>query len=161
MSVPPKFSDIGKSVNDLLNKDFPVGVAKLEVKTTAANGVVSLVQCFLCFFPNSILKCFTVSGNQNNKTGIIAGDLKTKFVEKSRGLTVTESWSSSNVVGLEVELADSLVKGLKLSLKGNLVPSATSKSASAGVEFKKEHLFSTANLDVFNGPSVSADAVVG
>jgi voltage-dependent anion channel protein 2 len=37
---PPIFKDIGKSVNDLLNKDYPVGFSKLEVKTTASNGVV-------------------------------------------------------------------------------------------------------------------------
>jgi voltage-dependent anion channel protein 2 len=41
MTVPPKFSDIGKSASDLLSKDFPVGVTKLEVKTSASNGVVS------------------------------------------------------------------------------------------------------------------------
>jgi hypothetical protein len=74
---------------------------------------------------------------------------------------VTESWSSSNVIGLEVELADSLVKGLKLNLNGNILPSAGSKNAKVGAEFKKEHLFTTVALDVFKGPSVSADAVVG
>jgi hypothetical protein len=40
MPVPPKYGDVGKSANDLLNKDYPVGTAKLEVKTVAANGVV-------------------------------------------------------------------------------------------------------------------------
>jgi len=35
------FNDIGKASKDLLSKDFPVGSAKLEVKTTAPNGVVS------------------------------------------------------------------------------------------------------------------------
>ena len=36
--APPKFSDIGKSTSDLLSKDYPVGVTKLEVKTNASNG---------------------------------------------------------------------------------------------------------------------------
>ena len=40
MTIPPKYSDIGKSCADLFNKDYPIGVAKLEVKTTASNGVV-------------------------------------------------------------------------------------------------------------------------
>lgn len=35
------FNDIGKSAKDLLSKDYPVGGVKVEVKTTAANGVVS------------------------------------------------------------------------------------------------------------------------
>jgi hypothetical protein len=29
MSIPPVFSDIAKSTNDLLGKDFPVGSAKV------------------------------------------------------------------------------------------------------------------------------------
>jgi hypothetical protein len=40
-SVPVPFADIGKSSNDLLGKDFPVGQTKLELKTVAPNGVVS------------------------------------------------------------------------------------------------------------------------
>lgn len=36
------FNDIGKSAKDLLSKDYPVGGVKLEVKTTAPNGVVSM-----------------------------------------------------------------------------------------------------------------------
>jgi voltage-dependent anion channel protein 2 len=42
MAVPVPFNDIGKSSKDLLTKDFPVGAVKLEVKTTAADGVVSI-----------------------------------------------------------------------------------------------------------------------
>jgi voltage-dependent anion channel protein 2 len=42
MSVPVAFNDIGKSSKDLLSKDFPVGSVKLEVKTTAPDGVVSI-----------------------------------------------------------------------------------------------------------------------
>lgn len=37
------FNDIGKPAKDLLTKDYPVGGVKLEVKTTAPNGVVSAV----------------------------------------------------------------------------------------------------------------------
>ena len=42
-SVPVPFADIGKSSNDLLGKDFPVGQTKLELKTVAPNGVVSVL----------------------------------------------------------------------------------------------------------------------
>lgn len=38
--VPPSFKDLVKSVNDLFSKDFPVGSTKLEVNTSAPNGVV-------------------------------------------------------------------------------------------------------------------------
>ena len=40
-SISVAFNDIGKSAKDLLSKDYPVGGVKLEVKTTAPNGVVS------------------------------------------------------------------------------------------------------------------------
>ena len=40
MSVPVKFSDIGKSVSDLLNKDIPVNTVKVEANTQTASGVV-------------------------------------------------------------------------------------------------------------------------
>lgn len=40
--VPPTFKDIGKSANDLLNRDFPISGNKLEVKTLSPSGVVSL-----------------------------------------------------------------------------------------------------------------------
>lgn len=49
-SVPVPFADLGKSTNDLLGKDFPVGHTKLELKTVAPNGVVCLPLVFLCCF---------------------------------------------------------------------------------------------------------------
>ena len=73
MVAPPKYADIGKSVNDLLSKDYPVGYSKLEVKTTAANGVN-----------------FTVAGNQDSKSGAIAAELKTKFSDKASGIRLLQ-----------------------------------------------------------------------
>jgi len=49
MSAPVPFSDIGKPVSDLLGKDFPIGCAKLEINTLAANGVVGLLLKRLVF----------------------------------------------------------------------------------------------------------------
>jgi voltage-dependent anion channel protein 2 len=142
--IPPKYSDIGKSAGDLLNKDYPVGIAKLEVKTTASNGVN-----------------FTVNGTQDSKSGVIGGELKAKYTDKANGLTVTDSWSSANVLGLEVEVADQLVKGSKLILNGSLLPAAGQRNAKVGLEYKQDYIFSNVSVDVFKGPVVSADAVVG
>ncbi len=47
--IPATYSDIGKSASDLFGKDFPVGVFKLESKSTAPNGVVSSQQRHLRF----------------------------------------------------------------------------------------------------------------
>jgi hypothetical protein len=38
--VPPSYSDVVKPLNDLLSKDYPVGSGKLELNTSAPNGVV-------------------------------------------------------------------------------------------------------------------------
>lgn len=37
------FNDIGKQAKDLLSKDYPFGSVKVEVKTTAPNGVVCVL----------------------------------------------------------------------------------------------------------------------
>ncbi|KAI3652563.1 hypothetical protein MP228_001988 [Amoeboaphelidium protococcarum] len=142
--IPPKFSEIGKSANDLLSKDIPVGVTKLEVKTTASGGMQ-----------------FSVNGNQDAKSGAITAELKQKLVQKQRGLTVTGTWFTSNVFGGEVELADSLVKGLKLSLNGQVLPNVNQKAVKVGAEYKQDHVFTNVNLDAFKGPTLSADAAFG
>ncbi|KAJ3090073.1 Mitochondrial porin [Quaeritorhiza haematococci] len=142
--IPPSFSDIGKALNDLLGKDYPVGSAKLEVNTTTPNGVK-----------------FTVTGNKDNKTGAIASEMKAKYSDKSRGLTVTESWTTSNVLGATVELQDTIAKGLKLELNGSLLPAKGQKNAKAGFDFKQEYIYTRGNLDLFKGPTLHGDAVVG
>ncbi|ORZ34892.1 eukaryotic porin/Tom40 [Catenaria anguillulae PL171] len=139
--MPPiVFSDIGKAASDLLGKDFPVGSIKLETKTTASNGVN-----------------FTVSGAKDNKTGGIAGELKTKYADKARGLTLTETWTTSNVLSAEVELADSLTKGLKLNLLGSLLPHAGTKNAKVSLEYKQDALATRSSIDLFKGPIATAD----
>lgn len=57
-SVPVPFADLGKSTNDLLGKDFPVGQTKLELKTVAPNGVVCLSLFFFALLLLNIPMCF-------------------------------------------------------------------------------------------------------
>lgn len=142
MTVP--YSDIGKQANDLLGKDYPLGISKLEINTTTPNNVK-----------------FTVSGSKDNKSGLIVSDLKAKYTDKAQGLTFTESWSTSNVIGAQLELQDSLLKGLKLDLVGTLLPEKGTKNAKVGFEFKQGHVYTRSSLDLFKGPTVFADATVG
>ncbi|KAG0052469.1 Mitochondrial porin, partial [Gryganskiella cystojenkinii] len=95
-SVPVPFADLGKSTNDLLGKDFPVGQTKFELKTVAPGGVT-----------------FNVLGNQDNKSGAINGELKTKYVDFKNGLTVTEAWTTGNLLTTQIELENKVAKGLK------------------------------------------------
>jgi len=143
-NVPVAYSDVGKSVNDLLGKDYPTGAVKLEVKTTAANGVT-----------------FTVNGAKDNKSGGIAGELKTKWADKAKGLTVTESWTTGNVLSASVELQDTITSGLKLSLDAALLPAIGQRNAKVGYEYKQDYIYTRASLDLFKGPTLFSDAVVG
>ncbi|KAG0005293.1 Mitochondrial porin [Modicella reniformis] len=142
-SVPVPFADFGKSTNDLLGKDFPIGHTKLELKTVAPNGVT-----------------FNVLGNQDTKTGHISGELKNKYVDYKNGLTVTESWTTGNLLTTQIEIENKGAKGLKLDITGGFLPSEGKKSAKVGIHYKQLGVNSRAHLDVFRGPTITGDVVV-
>ncbi|KAI8381543.1 eukaryotic porin/Tom40 [Radiomyces spectabilis] len=143
MSVPVAFNDIGKPAKDLLTKDYPVGGVKLEVKTTAPNGVT-----------------FKVNGQRDNKTGIIVGDLETKYADKAKGITFTEAWTTSNHLNGKIELENNLAKGLKLELLTSLLPSVNEKAAKINATYKKPNSHTVATLDIFK-THFSVNSVVG
>ncbi|RUS22816.1 hypothetical protein BC937DRAFT_86676 [Endogone sp. FLAS-F59071] len=142
-SIPIPFNDLGKPAKDLLTKDFPTGAVKLEVKTTTPNGVV-----------------FKVTGNKDSKTGIIHGDLETKYSDKKNGLTFTETWTTSNHLNGKIELENNFAKGLKLELHTSLLPSVGQKTAKVGVQYKQPNVHTQASLDIFK-THFSVDTVVG
>ncbi|KAG0099597.1 Mitochondrial porin [Podila epicladia] len=142
--VPVPFADLGKPTNDLLGKDFPVGQTKFELKTVAPNGVT-----------------FNVLGSQDNKSKAINGELKTKYVDYKNGLTVTEAWTTGNLLTTQIELENKVAKGLKLDVTGGFLPSEGKKNAKVGVQYKQLGLNSRAYLDLFKGPTFTGDVVVG
>jgi hypothetical protein len=102
-----------------------------------------------------------VNGAKDNKSGAIASDIKAKYSDKSRGLTFTETWTTNNVMGAQLELDNSIVQGLKLDLNASLLPEKGTKNAKAGFEYKQEYVFTRSSLDLFKGPTLFADTVVG
>ncbi|KAK3832114.1 MAG: eukaryotic porin/Tom40 [Linnemannia elongata] len=142
--IPVPFADVGKASNDLLGKDFPVGQTKFEVKTVAPGGVT-----------------FNVLGNQDNKSGAINGELKTKYVDFKNGLTVTEAWTTGNVLTTQIELENKVAKGLKFDVTGGFLPSEGKKNAKVGVQYKQLGFNSRAYVDLFKGPTFTGDVVVG
>jgi Eukaryotic porin len=100
-----------------------IGIAKLEVNTTTPTGLK-----------------FTVNGTKDNKSGSIVSDLKAKYADKKSGLTFTETWSTANVLGAQLELKDSLAKGLKLDLTGSVLPEKGTKNAKAAIEFQQDYV---------------------
>ncbi|CEP16024.1 hypothetical protein [Parasitella parasitica] len=143
MSVPVAFNDIGKPAKDLLGKDYPVGGVKLEVKTTAPNGVT-----------------FRVNGHRDNKTGIIIGDLETKWADKKKGVSVTEVWTSSNHLNGKLELENNITKGLKVEVITSLLPSINEKGAKINATYKQPNIHSIATLDVFK-KNMILNSVIG
>ncbi|KAI8074235.1 eukaryotic porin/Tom40 [Gilbertella persicaria] len=143
MAVSVAFNDIGKSSKDLLTKDFPIGSVKLEVKTTTSDGIT-----------------FKINSHRDNKTGIIVGDLESKYTDKARGISFSEAWTTSNHLDGRIELDNNLAKGLKLELITSLIPSIQDKAAKVNLVYKQPHLHTAASVDVFK-KTVNANSVVG
>lgn len=143
-AVPPSWKDMGKLASDILSKDMPIHGSTLEVKTKAPNGVT-----------------FRVLGVRDAKSGAINGDLEAKWADKKSGVTLTQAWLTSNVLRNHVELENHIAKGLKLELVSTLVPDKQSKNALFAATYKMPGLHTRQHLDLFKGPTVTADAVLG
>lgn len=61
----------------------------------------------------------------------------------------------------QVELENQIAKGLKLDLQAHLFPATQAKTALVNAVYKQPSLHTRALLDVFKGPTFTADAVVG
>lgn len=49
-----------------------------------------------------------MNGHRDNKTGIIIGDLETKYADKVNGISFTEAWTTSNHLNGKIELENNL-----------------------------------------------------
>ncbi|RIB09761.1 eukaryotic porin/Tom40 [Gigaspora rosea] len=142
--IPGSYSDIGKSASDLLGKDYPVAVFKLETKNTAPNGV-----------------SFILSGQKNTKSGDINGEFKSKYHYPKKGITLTETWTTNNHLTAQVELENSLAKGLKLDMTTYFQPLTGTKNIKGGLIFKQPGFHTKLYVDVLKGPTFQGDAVIG
>ncbi|OJT09422.1 Mitochondrial outer membrane protein porin [Trametes pubescens] len=142
--VPPSWKDLGKSSNDLLGKDFPISNVTLEVKTLTPSNVA-----------------FKVGGARDAKSSLIGGDIEAKFFNKPHGLVFTQSWTTSNILKTQVEIDNQIAKGVKLDLQTALTPNTGAKSALFTTTYKQPGLHTRAFLDVFKGPTFTADTVIG
>jgi len=142
--VPPSWKDLGKSSNDILQKDYPFAGASLEVKTKTPSDV-----------------SFRVAGNRDNKSDFISGEIEAKYTNRKYGTTFTQAWTTSNVLRSVVELENQIAKGLKLDVTTALQPDKNTKSALINATYKQSGIHSRAVFDLFKGPTFTADSVVG
>ncbi|EPQ63456.1 Bgt-275 [Blumeria graminis f. sp. tritici] len=143
MSVPA-FSDIAKSSNDLLNKDFyHLSAAALEVKSNTPNDVV-----------------FKVNGKSTHE-GATSGLLEARYSDKPTGVTLTQSWNTINALDTKIEITDSIAKGLKAEILGSFLPATQAKGAKLNLHFKQPGFHGRAFFDLLKGPTALVDAVIG
>jgi voltage-dependent anion channel protein 2 len=143
MSVPA-FSDIAKSSNDLLNKDFyHLSAAALEVKSNTPNNVA-----------------FKVTGKSTHESAT-SGLMEAKYTDKLTGMTLTQSWNTVNALDTKIELNDSIAKGLKAEVLGSFLPATQAKGAKLNLHFKQANFHGRAFFDLLKGPTANVDAVIG
>jgi voltage-dependent anion channel protein 2 len=147
MVVPVKFSDIGKSVSDLIKPDY--SPFSLEVNSQTVNGVK-----------------FTAAVKKPDSTQPeLTGDLKAKYFDVQNGVTFNYSFNTDRKLVAKAEIADTLVKGLKVDAEASIKAEkdgVSSKGIKFGFGFKQDLVHANASIDVLNSKiPVSADVVLG
>jgi len=142
--IPPKYSDLGKSAKDLFDKGYGYGFAKVDLKTTASNGVA-----------------FTTKGASCLDSGIVNGSLETKY--KACGdVTFTEKWSTDNKLSTEVSMDNQLCAGSNVSILTTFAPNTGKKTGQLKTSYKRDNINATLDTDFnFSGPLLQGSAVVG
>lgn len=134
----PGFNEIEWPVTELLSSNYSTGTA-LDVKTTTPSGMI-----------------FGVSGLKTDSS--ILSDLTAKY--SCKGVSVTQTWTSNNVVGAKVVLDDP-ASGISADITSSLLPKVGATTAKAGIEYKQDYFRSRTAVDYFKGPTFYADGVVG
>lgn len=142
--APVAFPDLDKAVKDLFTKDYPVGQARLEVKTITSNGVN-----------------LNVTGHQDVKTGHIFGEGKVKYFDFKNGLTVTNAVTTNNLLTTQIELENKVSRGIKLDVLAGYLPMTSQKNLKANVYYKHSLAHIRLASDIFKGPTFNVDFVAG
>ena len=115
----------------MLHKEYHTSGVALELKTQTPSNV-----------------SFKVQGHQDAKSDHISGDIEGKWTDKVHGLTLTQAWTTTNVLRNQVELENLIAKGLKLDLSTSLSPEKGTKTAVLNAVYKQGGFHSRASLDV-------------
>jgi voltage-dependent anion channel protein 2 len=143
--IPPKYSDLGKAAKDLFDKNYNYGFAKVDLKTTANNGVA-----------------FTTKGSSSLDSGSIDGSLETKYKPSGGAFTLTEKWSTDNKLSTEVAVEDQVVVGSKVSINTTFSPNTGKKSGALKTSYARDNVNLTLDTDFnFAGPTLQGSSVFG
>lgn len=77
------------------------------------------------------------------------------------GLSLTQTWTTANVLSTKLELDNNFAKGLKAEALTDFVPSSQKFGAKVNLYFKQPNFNARAFFDVLKGPVANVDAVLG
>lgn len=145
MVVPPTYADLGKSARDLFSKGFNYGSLKCELKTVTGSGVG-----------------FTTGGSSKIDSGRLTASLEAKYDVKEYGLSLSEKWTTDNLLTSEITMRDKLADGLKLTLESAMSPQSGKKAGKVKASYARDYVNVNGDMDLdFGGPTVNAAAVLG
>lgn len=145
MAIPKKYSDLGKSANDLFVKNYRPNEFTITYEAPPMENGLS----------------YLAKGTRDLTTGTVSCTLDIITKARKYGLTVTEKWDLKNVLTTEVAVQDKPVSGLSLAAEGSFEPYTGKRSGALRVGYKMPNLHTTAKLDLSSGPSLTADVVAG
>lgn len=91
---------------------------------------------------------FKVQGTRDPKSDHISGDIEGKWTDKVHGVTLTQTWTTLNVLRNQFEVENIIAKGLKLDLATSLSPEKGAKTAVLNTVYKQSGFHTRASLDV-------------
>ena len=77
------------------------------------------------------------------------------------GLSLTQTWTTANVLSTKLELDNNFAKGLKAEALTDFIPSSQKFGAKINLYFKQPSFNARAFFDVLKGPVANVDAVLG
>jgi len=140
--APPVFGDLGKAARDVFGKDFHFGVFKLNCTHKSPTGVE-----------------VTSGGSHVLESGKVNANLETKYKCSDYGLTITEGWSTENVLNTDVVIDDKIAKGLKLALNTKFTPATGKAKGAIKSTYKADAISINADSTIDACPTLGAAGV--
>jgi len=140
---PPSYSDIGKQARDVFGKGYNFGLIKLDVKSKTSSGVE--------------LNAGHSTATSGEK---VTGSLETKYKIKEQGLSLTEKWSTDNILNTTVDY-EKLLPGLKLTLDTSFQPNSGAASGKVKSEYKHEKFLFNTDLNLATSPVFNLSSSIG
>jgi voltage-dependent anion channel protein 2 len=82
-------------------------------------------------------------------------------LDETPGLTLTQTWTTSNSLDTKLELEDNITKGLKAEVLTNYLPAKSTYGGKLNLFYKQPNIHTRLFTDLFKGPTASFDVTLG